>query len=167
MQLHQIRPIHKLRKSKRIGRSGKKGHYSGRGMKGQKSRAGANFKPLIREFIKRYPKLRGYRFKSKAKKIAVLNLDVLEKKFNPNEKINPQLLFKKGLIRKIEGEMPKVKILGEGELTKALIIEDCLVSKQAKEKIEKAGGTVKINPKHEIRNPKQILMTKIQNSKHV
>ncbi|PIS39772.1 MAG: 50S ribosomal protein L15 [Candidatus Nealsonbacteria bacterium CG08_land_8_20_14_0_20_38_20] len=153
MQLHQIRPIHKPKKSKRIGRGGKKGHYSGRGMKGQKSRAGANFKPLIRDLFKRYPKLRGCGFKSKNKvqraKIVILNLEILEKNFKPGEKINPSVLFGKGLIRRIRRKVPEVKILGKGETTKALIIEDCLVSKQAKEKIEKAGGEIKLKNKNE------------------
>jgi large subunit ribosomal protein L15 len=67
MQLHQLKPIHKLKKRKRVGRGGKKGTYSGRGIKGQKARAGRRLKPAIRELIKRYPKLRGYKFKSKIK----------------------------------------------------------------------------------------------------
>ncbi len=68
MQLHELRPKHKLKKKKRIGRGGKTGTYSGRGVKGQKSRAGAKFEPIIRGLIKRYPKLRGYRFKGKKAK---------------------------------------------------------------------------------------------------
>lgn len=68
MQLHELRPKHKIKKAKRIGRGGKRGTYSGRGMKGQKSRAGARFEPIIRGLIKRYPKLRGYRFKAKSVK---------------------------------------------------------------------------------------------------
>jgi large subunit ribosomal protein L15 len=63
MQLHEIKPTHKLKKRKRVGRGGKRGTYSGRGQKGQLSRAGRKLKPLIREIIKRYPKLRGYKFK--------------------------------------------------------------------------------------------------------
>lgn len=59
MQIHQLKPIHKPKKKKRVGRGGKKGTYSGKGMKGQKSRAGKRFKPMIRELIKRYPKLKG------------------------------------------------------------------------------------------------------------
>lgn len=62
MQLHELRPKHKLKKRKRIGRGGKRGTYSGRGVKGQKSRSGRRFAPVIRSLIKRYPKLRGYRF---------------------------------------------------------------------------------------------------------
>jgi large subunit ribosomal protein L15 len=63
MQLHEIKPTHKLKKRKRVSRGGKRGTYSGRGQKGQLSRAGRKLKPLIREIIKRYPKLRGYKFK--------------------------------------------------------------------------------------------------------
>ena len=146
MQLHQLKPKYKLKKRKRIGRGGKKGTYSGRGMKGQRSRAGARFEPIIRGMIKRYPKLRGYRFKSRAQnpkfKIIVLNLDILEKNFKPQEEISPQILIEKKLIRRIKGRIPKVKILGEGKLTKSLNIKDCLISKTAKEKIEKAGGKI-------------------------
>ncbi|GAH50871.1 unnamed protein product, partial [marine sediment metagenome] len=91
MQLHQLKPKHKLKKPKRVGRGGKRGTYSGRGLKGQRSRAGRKFKPAIRGLIKRYPKLRGYRFKSKVKsqksKIVILNLEILEKRFNSEEKI--------------------------------------------------------------------------------
>lgn len=68
MQLHQLRPIHKKKPRKRVGRGGKRGTYSGRGVKGQKSRSGARLQPVIRELIKRYPKLRGYRFKPLKKK---------------------------------------------------------------------------------------------------
>lgn len=143
MQLHQLQPIHKTKKPKRIGRGGKRGTYSGRGMKGQKSRAGRKFKPAIRDLIKRYPKLRGYRFNPLPERFAVVNLDILEKKFKDKEQISPKILLEKKLIRKIKGKTPKVKILGKGELTKVLIIESCLFSKSAKEKIEKAGGIIK------------------------
>ena len=145
MQLHQLKPKHKLKTKKRIGRGGKKGSYSGRGMKGQRSRAGHRFEPIIRGLIKRYPKLRGYRFKPKTQniKLVVLNLNILEKKFNSGEKIIPKVLLEKGIISTIKGKLPKVKILAEGKLTKALIIENCQFSKQTKEKIEKAGGSIK------------------------
>ena len=151
MQLHQLKPTHKKKRSKRIGRGGKRGTYSGRGLKGQRSRAGRRFKPAIRELIKKYPKLRGYKFKSKTNlsvgglksKIVILNLEALEKKFNSQEKVSPKILIERGLIRSIKGRVPKVKILSKGKLTKKLIIENCLISKQAKEKIEKAGGTIK------------------------
>ncbi len=143
MQLHQLKPIHKLKKRKRVGRGGKRGTYSGKGIKGQKSRAGRKFAPIIRELIKRYPKLRGYRFKGRQKNLAVINVGVLEKKFAESDLVNPKILLERRLIRRIKGKIPKVKILGEGELTKKLTIENCEVSKSAKEAIEKAGGTIK------------------------
>ena len=59
MQIHQLKIIHKMKRKKRVGRGGKKGTYSGKGIKGQKSRAGKRFKPMIRDVIKRYPKLKG------------------------------------------------------------------------------------------------------------
>jgi large subunit ribosomal protein L15 len=67
MQLHELKPIHKSKKRKRVGRGGKRGTFAGRGQKGQRSRAGRKMKPVVRELIKRYPKLRGYKFKSKIK----------------------------------------------------------------------------------------------------
>lgn len=142
MQLHDIRPIHKLKQKKRIGRGGKKGTYSGRGTKGQKSRSGRKFEPIIRKFIKRYPKLRGYKFKPVSLKPAAVNLDVIEKEFKPPETVNPKVLLEKKIIRRIKGKIPKVKILGRGELTKPLTFENCEVSKSAKAKIEKARGKI-------------------------
>lgn len=143
MQLHQLKPIHKRKKRKRVGRGGKRGTYSGRGIKGQKARAGKKLKPAIRELIKKYPKLRGYRFRLKKIKPAIINLAVLEHKFKSSEVISPQILVKKRILRKIKGKIPKVKILGKGKLTKKLVIENCELSKSAKKKIEKAGGTIK------------------------
>lgn len=143
MQVHQIKPKHKRKLKKRIGRGGKRGTYSGRGIKGQKARAGGKMEPIIRGLIKRYPKLRGYRQKSREKIKTVVNLSLLEKKFESGEKITPEALLKKKIIRKIKGRLPEVKILAKGELTKKLIIEDCQVSKAARDKIEKVGGKIK------------------------
>jgi large subunit ribosomal protein L15 len=146
MQKYQLKPIHKFKKPQRSGRGGKRGTYSGRGIKGQSSRAGRKMKPIIRELIKRYSKLRGYKFKSpnlSAKShLAVLNLGILDKKFNAGETVSPETLLEKKLIRTIEGGLPKVKILAKGEMAKALIFERCSASKQAKEKITKAGGKI-------------------------
>ena len=144
MELHELRPIHKQKKPKRIGRGGKRGTYSGRGIKGQRSRAGRKFMPLIRNWIKRYPKLRGYRSKKiqSACRPSVVNIEILEKKFKPEDTVSPDILIAKKIIRRIKRKVPKVKILGKGELTKKLIIKDCLVSKNAKEKIEKVGGQI-------------------------
>ena len=144
MQLHQLKPRYKSKKRKRIGRGGKRGTYSGRGNKGQKSRAGARFQPLVREFFKKYPKLRGYKFKKRKVKLVEINLEDLEKKLEAGEKITPELLLEKGLIRKKSGEKIKVKILGKGKLNKSFTIENCLISKQARDKIEKVGGKVKL-----------------------
>jgi len=144
MQLHQLKPTHRGRKRKRVGRGGKRGTYSGRGIKGQKARAGRKLKPAIRIFIKRYPKLRGYRFRRKGLKSEVLNIGVLEKNFKDNETVNPQILLKRRLIRRIKGKVPKVKILGKGNLSKKLTIEGCNFSKTAQEKIKKIGGKIVI-----------------------
>lgn len=147
MELYELKPIHKLKKRKRIGRGGKRGAYSGRGIKGQRARAGRRLKPIIRELIKKYPKLRGSRQKFKIKnqksKIVIVNLETLEKKFNSGEKINLETLLERRIICKIKGRIPKVKILGKGKITKKLVIENCLVSKSAAEKIKKVGGTIK------------------------
>ena len=143
MQIHQIKSIHQKKKKKRVGRGGKRGTYSGRGLKGQNSRAGRKFQPAIRDLIKKYPKLRGYRFNVLGRTTAIVNLEDLQRKFQANEKVAPIVLFEKKLIRRIKGRVPEVKILGKGELTKKLIIESCQVSKSAKEKIEKANGIVK------------------------
>ena len=147
MQLHELKSSGKSKKSKRVGRGGKRGTYSGRGMKGQRSRAGRRFKPAIRELIKRYPKLRGHRLGSNPKfkkpKAAVFNLVDIEKIFKAGEKVTPQVLIEKGFLRKILKRGTKVKILAKGEITKPLEFENCLVSKNAKAKIEKANGTIK------------------------
>jgi large subunit ribosomal protein L15 len=144
MQLHQLRPIHKQRKSKRICRGGAHGFHGGAGNEGQKSRAGMRLQPLIREMIKKYPKLRGYKFKSRSK-FAVLNLSALEKSFEAGEIITPQALVKRRIIRKINGKIPSIKILGGGKVSKKLVLEGRMeLSKSAKDALEKAGGTVKI-----------------------
>jgi len=143
MQIHQLQPKHKNRVKKRVGRGGRKGTYSGHGMKGQKSRAGRKMEPIIRSLIKRYPKLKGYRQYAINKRLAVVNVEVLEKIFKDGDVVNPESLIKKGIISNINGKAPKVKILGAGKLAKSLIIEECNASKTAKEAIEKAGGKIK------------------------
>jgi len=143
MQLHELKPRHKLKRKKRVGRGGKKGTYSGKGIKGQISRAGRKVVPIIRELIKRYPKLKGYRSFTLKDYSAVVNIDTLEKISKNSEIISPDSLIKKGIVRTIKGKAPKIKILGRGKLSKQLIIENCEVSKTAKEAIEKAGGVIK------------------------
>ena len=144
MQLNELAPKHKQKKSKRIGRGGKRGTYSGRGLKGQKSRSGRRFQPIIRQVIKRYPKLRGYKFNQMRNNTVAINTGDLENKFIGGEKITPKLLLANKLIRRKKGKIPQVKILAKGALTKKFIISDCSVSEKAKEVIEKAGGQIKI-----------------------
>ena len=143
MQIHELKRKHKNKTKKRVGRGGSKGTYSGKGNKGQKSRAGRKMVPIIRELIKRYPKLKGYRAFVLPKGIAVVNLEILEKNTKDGETINPENLIVKGIISNIKGKTPKVKILGTGKLTKKLVFENCMFSKTAKEAVEKAGGSIK------------------------
>jgi large subunit ribosomal protein L15 len=142
MQLHLLKPKSKRKERKRIGRGGKRGTYSGRGMKGQGSRAGKKLQPSIRVFVKRYPKKRGYRFNPTKSKPMVVNLSQLESKFENNGVVNPKTLLEVGLVDKIKGRVPEVKILAQGTLTKKLVVENCSVSKSAEEKIKKVGGKV-------------------------
>ena len=143
MQIHQLKPKHKLKKKKRVGRGGKRGTYSGKGQKGQKSRAGRKMMPAIRELIKRYPKLRGYRFKIGQRNIAIVNIGDLDKSFKKDETVSPETLLEKKIIRRIKGKTPKVKILGKGELTKVLIIKNCELSESAKRKTQSAKPQLK------------------------
>ena len=143
MQIHELQRKHKNKDKKRIGRGGKKGTYSGKGIKGQKSRAGRKMVPIIRELIKRYPKLKGYRSSVLKGYSAVVNLDVLEKTSKDGETINPENLIKKGIVSRMKGRAPQIKILGNGKLTKKLIVENCQFSKSAREAIENAGGVIK------------------------
>ena len=114
MQLHELQPKHKNRGKKRVGRGGRKGTYSGRGMKGQKQRAGRKMEPIIRSLIKRYPKLKGYRSFAIENYFAVVNLDILEKTSKDGETINPENLVKKGIISIIIGS--KREIIGDAKL---------------------------------------------------
>lgn len=143
MPLQQLKAKHKPKKRKRVGRGGGHGTYSGRGQKGQKARSGPKLQPIIRILIKRYPKLRGYREGGPSSKLTITNIGILEKKFAKNSVITPKILVEKRIIRRISGKVPLVKILGQGNLTKALIVEGCKVSKSAKEKIEKMGGKIR------------------------
>ena len=148
MQLHQLKKTSKSKNKKRIGRGGKRGTYSGRGIKGQKARAGRKIRPEIRDFIKKIPKKRGYKFKAKPKP-QIVNLKDLEEHFKEGETVSPETLFKKGLIGSLKGKRGKiknieVKILGKGKLTKKLEIKDCKLSKSTEKFFQiKKEGTVK------------------------
>ncbi|MFH0803683.1 MAG: uL15m family ribosomal protein [Candidatus Tagabacteria bacterium] len=143
MQIHQVKPTIKKKTKKRIGRGGKRGTYSGRGSKGQKAH-GVRIRPYLRDIIKRLPKKRGYRFASIQEKPVVVNLKALEKKFKEGEKITPKILIEKGIVNLKKGRIPEVKLLGSGIITKKLLVSECQISKSAKEKIEKAGGSIEI-----------------------
>ena len=114
----QVRNLTKSdnKKAKRIGRGGKRGSYSGRGIKGQKSRSGRRIRPQIRYIIKKIHKRRGYgRSRSRSVnpeniKPQVVNLGDLEKSFKDGERVTIALLLERGLI---EFKGP-VKILGGG-----------------------------------------------------
>lgn len=142
MQLHQLKRIHKHKKGKRVARGGKRGKTAGRGTKGQKARAGHRLRPELRDIIKKYPKHRGYRFKSIQTKPTPINLDLIEKFFAAGDRVDREALFAKKLIDKDSGRMRKVKILATGKLTKKIMLSDCLVSAAAKKAIEAAGGTI-------------------------
>lgn len=149
MQLHELKPSTPKKTAKRIGRGGKRGKTSGRGHKGQKARAGNSTRPEMRELIKKLPKLRGHGV-NRAKTVnaerdlpKAVNVSVLEANFKAGETVTPKALVAAGAINTVRKSAPKVKILGNGELTKKLTVENCQVSGSAKAKIEAAGGTVK------------------------
>lgn len=141
MQIHQLQRKTKLKKRKRIGRGGKRGTYSGRGVKGQRSRAGRHLQPLVRILIKRYHKLRGYKFNPVREKFIALKLSLINKHFSDGDKITQQVLRDKKLINQNE----KAKIVGDSreiEFNKKLHIIDVPVSSKVKELIKSKGGTV-------------------------
>lgn len=144
MQLHNLKPETKKKNKKRIGRGGKRGTYSGRGIKGQRARAGHRIRPEMRDTIKKIPKLRGYKAKVRPRILAVVNVGDLDKKFTDGSKVSPRELVKSGLVKKIKGGVPEIKLLGSGELTKKFLVSDLRISGSAKEKIEKAGGSVRL-----------------------
>lgn len=142
MQLHQIKREHPNKKRKTVGRGGKRGTTSGRGTKGQLARSGRKLRPEFRDTIKRIPKLRGYRFASIQDSYTVLNLAQLDKAFKDGDTVSVQTLFAAKLIESSGGKAPKIKILGDGKVSKKLELVGLKTSKTAKEAIEKAGGKV-------------------------
>jgi large subunit ribosomal protein L15 len=128
---------------KRLGCGESSGHgkTSGKGHKGQKARSGGSIRlgfeggqmPLIR----RLPK-RGFNNAAFHKNYAIVNLSELNE-FKPGTVVDEKLLRDSKLVR---GDVAGIKILGDGELKHALKIEADKVSSSAREKIEKAGGTI-------------------------
>lgn len=143
MQRHDLKPKTKRTRKQLIGRGDK---TAGRGTKGQKARAGAKIRPEVRDFIKTLPKLRGRGVninKSISTKPTPVAIGSISNAFNTNEIVSPSSLYKKGLVSKVSGQLPVIKILATGELDKALIFINCLTSKSVKEAIEKKGGKIK------------------------
>ncbi|MEK7121181.1 MAG: uL15 family ribosomal protein [Patescibacteria group bacterium] len=148
MQLHSLQSHTKRKDAKRVGRGGKRGTYSGKGTKGQKSRAGAGFKQGFRGGDNRlwqlFPKLRGATkkhgssrphvkhryFQLRHDKVKILNLDFFNK-FEDGQEITPEFFAKK-----------EIKILGEGQLKKRLEFKGFKFSESAREKILKSGSTI-------------------------
>jgi large subunit ribosomal protein L15 len=152
LNLHSLKPAQPRKDRKRIGRglgSGK-GRYSGRGIKGQKARSGSHkmapgFEGGQMPIDMRLPKLRGATsadampigpFRTYSQPV---NLRDLEARFEADEEVTPEALKAKRLIRKVSVD---VKVLGIGELSKALSVSAHSFSKSARNKIEAAGGSV-------------------------
>lgn len=138
MQIHELTTSHKKKRKKRVGRGGKRGSYSGRGMKGQKSRAGHRIRPQIRDTIKKIHKKRGYRNRPIYSKPFPVKLRDVEKLFGLSEEVTPKSLRQKLNIKNTDS----FKILGKEKIKKKLTIKGIPISSGAKEAIEKAGGTV-------------------------
>lgn len=130
--LQQIKPKHKIKQPKRLGR-GQAGHGKtcGRGHKGQKSRTGYKI-PLRFEggqtsLMQRLPKKRG--FSSKNKKPVIVAYENLSKKFKTGETVSPATLLSKKIIKDLD--LP-VKILGPVKTNQQYIFKHCLMSKSVK-----------------------------------
>ena len=152
MRLHNLRPRPGSRhRVKRLGCGESSGHgkTSGKGHKGQKARSGGSIRlgfeggqmPLIR----RLPK-RGFNNAAFHKHYAIVNLDSLNS-FKAGTVVNEQLLRESNLVR---GHFVGIKILGDGELKHGVTVEADKVSAAAREKIEKAGGTITLREARKI-----------------
>jgi large subunit ribosomal protein L15 len=152
LNLSNLEPAQPRKARKRVGRglgSGK-GRYAGRGIKGQKARAGSHKMPAGFEggqmpIDMRLGKLRGNTsadampigpFRTYSQPV---NVRDLESRFEAGAEVTPEALKGAGLVAKLHVD---VKILGEGELTKKLSVSAHAFSKSAVEKIEAQGGTV-------------------------
>ncbi|GBD03999.1 50S ribosomal protein L15 [bacterium HR19] len=140
--LFALRPPHgATHRKKRVGRGyGTHGKTSGRGHKGQGQRGTLPppwFEGGQTPFIRRIPK-RGFRSKF-PEYYQVVNLEDLAKV--EADEITPEVLYQNGLIKSLK---EPVKILGDGEISRAIVVKAHAFSKSAKEKIEKAGGKAEI-----------------------
>jgi large subunit ribosomal protein L15 len=144
MQQHNLKPpVGSTRKRKRVGRGDGSGHgsYSGKGCKGQKSRAGGGvrlgFEGGQLPLVKRLPRKRGFvnLFKTEYCLVKVGELN----SFSANSEISPKELFEKGLINSFKYP---VKILGDGDIDRPLVVKANKFSVAAQKKITAAGGKV-------------------------
>lgn len=132
------------RPKKRVGRGPGSGHgkTSGRGHKGQKSRSSPSVKPLSeggqRPLFRRIPK-RGFNNARFKKHYEVVNVADLSAKFEGGQRVDAEALAAAGLVR---SKVSRVKILGGGEIDKALTVAAAAFSESAREKITAAGGSV-------------------------
>lgn len=141
MHSNELKPSLGKKKKKRVGRGPGSGHgkTSCRGQKGQKSRTGFKLKPSFEggqmPLIRRLPK-RG--FVNKFQKVyQIVNIGQLNQAFEKDGVVSPEVLKEMGLISKVN--VP-VKILGDGEIDKPLLIKAHKFSRQAIEKIKKIGA---------------------------
>lgn len=161
MNLHDVhRDIRKNRKRRRIGRGPGSGYgkTSGRGHKGQGSRAGFSMHPSFEggqmPLARRIPK-RGFNNRW-ARVVCTVNVSQLDSLFDDGAEVTAEALRQHNLAN---GRFDVLKILGDGELTKKLKVTAHRFSASAKEKIEKAGGEVVVLP-----GPKPVVKNK-QNSR--
>ncbi|HUG32587.1 MAG TPA: 50S ribosomal protein L15 [Acidimicrobiia bacterium] len=143
LKLHNLSPAPGSKKKRiRVGRGegGRRGKTAGRGTKGLKarSRLRPGFEGGQTPLAMRLPKLKGFKNPNK-EKFAIVNLVSLEV-FEAGSEVTPETLRERGLIR----HRGRVKVLAEGDLDRALTVRAHAFSALAKEKIEKAGGSVEI-----------------------
>ncbi len=142
MRLDQLRaPKGARRPRKRIGRgNASNGTYSGRGMKGQKSRSGGGVRPSFEggqlPLMKRLPTQRGFTNIFRVE-YATVNVDELAARFEHEADVTPQSMREARLVR---GRGAPVKVLGRGEIDRALTVSAHRFSNEARRKIEAAGG---------------------------
>jgi len=146
MQLHDLKSTSIKKPKTRVGRGGKRGTYSGRGLKGQKSRSGRKIRPAERDLIIRLPKRRGFRNKNKKSKPIIFNLKNILPKLKPYLEDKKDATVDIETLKQLEiipvdynGE---VKILGIGEAETPIRFKGIKTSKNAKIKVEKVGGKI-------------------------
>jgi large subunit ribosomal protein L15 len=147
MKLHTLAPNKGAKhKVKRLGCGESSGHgkTSCKGNKGQKARSGSGtrvgFEGGQMPLHRRLPK-RGFNNINFKTKVEVVNLSQIEKAFNDGDTVNEENLRAAGLINRA---CEQVKVLGLGEITKKLTLVVDTISASAKEKVEKAGGSVQV-----------------------